>query len=75
MAMAEQMMTQCLLQRDNAFQTAWIEQRGAIEGAEVELKTENGEFWRVARVYDTVPASVVYEVQKAERTHRKATDI
>jgi hypothetical protein len=73
--MTEQLMTQCLLRRGDMLQTAWIEQRGAIVGAEVELKTENGEFWRVERVYDTVPVSVVYTVQKNERDHRSATDV
>lgn len=30
---------------------AWIEERGAKEGLEVELKSLDGEFWRVHKVY------------------------
>lgn len=68
-------MTQCLLKNDNETQTAWIESRGAKKGARVELKTEDGEFWTVEEVYDTVDAQTLYEHQRAARTHRIATDI
>jgi hypothetical protein len=67
--------TQCLLGRGTERQTAWIEKRGAGLGNSVELKTEEGTFWTVLAVYDTIDAAELKEHQTAARSHRKATDI
>jgi len=43
---------QCLLSKPSGDTTmGWIEERGAIKGASVELKTADGEFWNVSEVY------------------------
>lgn len=43
---------QCLLSLDDQFMTTWIEERGAKEGAEVELLGDGGkQFWKVKTVY------------------------
>lgn len=42
---------QCLLSKGQSSTVAWIEERGAKEGYEVELKTADGDFWRVDKVY------------------------
>ena len=46
------MFYQCELTKpDGSTTIAWIEERGAKIGAEVELKTADGQFWRVNYVY------------------------
>jgi hypothetical protein len=54
---------QCLLRRNNEETTAWIEERGARNGALVELLLRNGksEFWTVAEVYDFAMEQAVLE--------------
>jgi len=42
---------QCRLQRGNSETVGWIEDRGAKVGASVELKSADGNFWRVTEVY------------------------
>ena len=43
---------QCKLESpDGGLMVGWIEQRGALVGANVELKSADGGFWRVAEVY------------------------
>lgn len=68
-------MTQCLLGRGLERQTAWIESRGAIINAKVELKTEHSEVWTVMATFDTISAEALAESQRAGRKHREATDI
>jgi hypothetical protein len=43
---------QCLLRRESQYMTSWIEERGAMEGALVELLGDGGkQFWEVRIVY------------------------
>jgi hypothetical protein len=45
------MFFQCRMRKGSAETIGWIEERGAKVGADVELKTADGEFWRVIEVY------------------------
>lgn len=47
---------QCLLRRGNTETTGWIEQRGCVQGAMVELLPQRTK-WRVIKVYDGVQLS------------------
>lgn len=75
----EEMYHQCGFKKETAtgtaHTTAYIPERGAIVGAEVELKSLDGEFWTVVSVGPPVPKSTVIENEKNYRNHRKATDI
>lgn len=66
---------QCLLSKGNECQTAWIEERGAIKGASVELKELN-EFWKVEEVYHgAITAKEAQILRDNHRKHRISTDI
>lgn len=74
-------MTQCRLRKASkvgagfAYQTAWIEQRGAKQGARVELKP-SGEMWTVDMVYGVeLEEEQLKENQRLARTYAKRTDI
>jgi hypothetical protein len=67
-------LTQCLLSLNGDKQTAWIETRGAKVGAQVELK-EDGQFWTVLEVHDTLDEEVVKQNERNFKSHRKGTDI
>lgn len=46
------MMYQCELQQGTGKTVAWIDARGAKVGASVRLLSADGEFWKVAKVYN-----------------------
>lgn len=59
---------QCKFQHGNAFTVAWIDERGAIVGKDVELVTADGKFWRVVEVYEPgMDESVLRAKQKMDR--------
>jgi hypothetical protein len=58
---------QCKFRRGDAYTVAWIEERGAKVGANVELKTADGEFWEVVEVYD-------YAMDEAALRQKQAND-
>lgn len=64
-------MVQCRLERVEGISikimVVWIEERGAKVGASVEL-LPSGEFWRVAAVYNRMPADILKETQRQRRT-------
>lgn len=66
--------TQVKLERDGAPQVAWIETRGAKLDALVEVK-DDGLFWKVVEVWDTLPTEVVKKNERNFKTHRDGTDI
>ena len=58
---------QCRLQRDNATTVGWIEERGARQGARVEL-AECGGLWRVTAVYQPpLDATALHEKRRVDR--------
>lgn len=69
------MYRQCKFQKGNKFQTAWIEERGAKEGAWVELKSDNHEKWQVVEVGGRQTAEMVQELSSDYKTQRRASDI
>lgn len=44
-------MFQCELRRGSATTVGWIEERGAKEGAAVELYADDKQLWRVSKVH------------------------
>jgi hypothetical protein len=59
---------QCKFRRGDAETIAWIEERGAKVGAEVELLSADGQFWRVVEVYQPgLDEAVLREKQKKDR--------
>jgi len=58
---------QCLLTRDGLKQTAWIEERGAKQGATVEVKFDKS-LWHVEHVYHPgVEAADLHKKQERDR--------
>jgi hypothetical protein len=66
---------QCKFKKDNAYQTAWIEERGAKVGSLVELKSDNHEKWEVVEVGGRQTAEMVQELASDYKSQRKASDI
>ena len=66
---------QCKFKKDNSYQTAWIEERGAKLGAFVELKSDNHEKWEVVHVGGRTTAEMVQELASDYKSQRKASDI
>jgi hypothetical protein len=58
---------QCELSREGHTTVAWIEERGAKVGASVELKSADGEFWRVKKVY-------AHDLDEAALRQKQAND-
>ncbi len=71
----EKFYRQCRLSRENSFQIAWIEEKGAIEGNFIKLKDCNDEIWHVDSVGNRVNAEYVQELSSDYRTQRRASDI
>ena len=64
----EEMYRQCRMRRGEAVTTGWIPERGAKVGAEVELLTGDGEFWKVEAVFDPpLTESALRAKQTADR--------
>lgn len=64
-------MVQCRLERPSAavgqqVMVAWIDERGAKVGAQVEL-LPSGQFWEVKAVYNRMDAEVLKETQRQRR--------
>lgn len=58
---------QCRLRRGTTETTAWIEARGAKEGADIELLPDH-ETWRVTNVYgDGIPENLLKTHQQLNR--------
>ena len=66
---------QCRLIKDNKKQTAWIDERGAIRGAKVELKSDNNEIWEVDYVGARALKSYIQERSQDYKRTRKASDL
>jgi hypothetical protein len=69
------MYRQCKFTRGTQTQYAWIEERGAIVGAQVELKSDNHEKWTVAEVGGRLTEDYVRELERDHAHQRKASDI
>lgn len=63
---------QCRLTRGESECTAWIPERGAKEGVQIELGGRGGKLWTVAHVYGIVALSKA-DLDERERDSRKAT--
>lgn len=64
------MMKQCRLINGTSQMVAWIDQRGDILGASVELKGFEGDrkFWKVDEVYDPpISSETIAEKQRMDR--------
>lgn len=71
------MYVQCKFQKDNTFQTAWVENKPNLKvGALVELKSDNNTLWKVVEMGANLqPAERVQELESDYRTQRRASDI
>lgn len=70
------MYKQCKFKKDNSFQTAWIEERGAIIGKHVELKSCNNERWEVVSVSPVgLSSAQLHTFNEMHRVHRNGSDI
>jgi len=71
--------TQCKLQKDNEFYTAWIPSKIAKIGNVVSLKEDkSGEWldnWTIKEVFTTLPSETVQERSQDYKKTRKASDI
>jgi len=68
-------MVQCELKKGNKRQVAWIEERGAKVGNNVELKTDNHEIWEVVSTGSKMKKEDLDKINKFHRTHREGSDI
>jgi hypothetical protein len=66
---------QCKFKKGNTAQYAWIEERGAKVGNEVELKSSNDEKWLVVEVGGRLSEEYVRELERDYKNQRKASDI
>lgn len=65
---------QCELTQGNLKQVAWIEERGAIVGKNVEIKDDSGR-WDVVAVYPhSLEAKALQEFQQNSRNFKEKTD-
>jgi hypothetical protein len=71
------MFRQCKFQKDNTFQTAWVENKPGLRvGAIVEIKSDNHELWKVVELGSGLqPQERVQELASDHMSQRKASDI
>jgi hypothetical protein len=64
---------QCELKQGDKVQVAWIEERGASVGKNVEIKDDSGR-WDVTAVYNSIDSKSLQEFQSNSRNFKKKTD-
>ncbi len=69
---------QCTFRKGPTTQTAWIEERGALLGRKIELKSEregDQRDWEVVAVGGRASQEMVEELARDHKDQRKASDI
>lgn len=72
-----ELMTQCLLEKDTYFHTAWIPIKFAIKGKYIKIKYNNlwDDGWKVLECYSTMDSKYVQERSEDYKNQRKQSDI
>lgn len=73
----EEYYIQCKLQKDNQFQYSWLPEKVVKNTETVDLKEEEdwNRGWKIVEKGAMKPKSVIEEIQRNQKGHRKATDI